>query len=113
MSQSIDGYKKLVDLRNEPYGLKDYLKTNNIKSARVLFAEKSKMLDAKLNYKNDQRYKMQVWKCESCGDLEDQPHLMICSVYQHIRSSLDLDKPNDLLKYFNEVMKIRITQKTK
>ena len=62
VSKIIYGYKKLIDLRNEPYGLNKYIKRINIKSAKLLFAEDSKMLDAKLNYKNDPRYKMQAWK---------------------------------------------------
>ena len=113
LNKCIDNYKKLVDLRDVPYGLKDYIKTNNIKSARLMFSEKSKMIDAKMNYKNDPRYKQQAWKCDSCGDLEDQSHLRICKAYQQVRNKLNLDNPNDLVQYFQEVMKIRIEKRKK
>ena len=44
--------------------------------------------------------------CDSCPSLqvESQTHVLVCDGYQKLRQGLDLNKQDDLIKYFREVL---------
>ena len=102
-------YKKLSfqKLSSEDYGLKSYIRTMNMSSARVFFAARAQMLvTVQHNYKNKPEYVANQWLCQ-CGEPDLQAHLETCSSYLHLQQGLDLKVDIDLVKFYQLVIKER------
>ena len=70
------------------------------------------MVELKTNTKG--RYKDGDYSCLGCGDkaaIENQSHVIRCPVYADIRNGLNFEKNEDLVKYFRQVMLIRMKAK--
>ena len=66
------------------------------------------MTNVKFNYKNDQNYSRELWKCDSCmSAIETQSHILYCPAYQELREGKSIDNDEDLVRYISEVFKIR------
>ena len=93
----------------ENFGLKLYFKNLTVTEARIKFRIKTKMIHAKLNFRNDRRNSQLNWICESCENscIESQSHIMWCEAYSYLRDGLDLKSDKDLVNYFTEVATIR------
>ena len=62
----------------------------------------------KRNYQNDRGYTRDQWKCDSCRTMIDtQSHVLWCHEYKNLRMEKDLKNDKDLVKYIQEVLKIR------
>ena len=105
--------KKLVNIKNEEIGkTKDYMKTKCIADCRIQFRMRTNMLQLKANMKGS--YKDGDYSCLGCGDkasVEDQSHVIRCPAYSDIRQGLDMEVDTDLVKYFRQVMLIRMKAK--
>ena len=99
---------KTKDLVNESFGFKDYLKNKNIYEARTGFKMKTRMLDVKMNYQHNPKHMKDLWQCDSCRSAVDtQSHVLYCEAYKTLREDKDINNPEDIIKYFSEVMRIR------
>ena len=77
---------KVEDLAKEKFETKEYIKTKNIHQARMMFKVRTKMLNVKMNFKNDPRNSQTLWRCESCQieAPETQAHVLYCPAYQSL-----------------------------
>ena len=102
-------YSKLMNknLEEESLQIKDYVESMKLRDARMLFRLRSGMVNAKMNRKNDRQYSMDLWRCNDCHSMDSQSHIMWCPAYAGLREGKDLKCDKDLVKYYQQVMKIR------
>ena len=72
----------------------------------------------KMDFMNDEIFKMQMWICEGCaklsynkntmGKLDTQQHILVCEGYSDLREGKELDKDQDLVGYFQAVIRRRM-----
>ena len=107
---SIEKSKKLnfEELKAEEFERKPYISTLNIHDARTKFALRSKMTKTiKLNFKNDPKYKKELWQCNDCTKIDSQEHILWCQAYAALRVDKNLDEDKDLTRYFQQVLRYR------
>ena len=74
-----------------------------------MFKVRTKMLNVKMNFKNDPRNSQTLWRCESCQieAPETQAHVLYCPAYQSLRTGKDINNMGDLVDYYTKVMLVR------
>ena len=60
-----------------------------------------------MNQRSDKLNSKQLWKCAECGNVDMQSHIVWCPFFASLREGNSLDSDIDLVKYFQEVLKIR------
>ena len=106
--KKIQKYSKMEETKDELFEQKDYLKKMNLEQIRTQFRIRTKMLDAKFNFKNKASYAEQNWLCDSCEKaVETQSHILWCPAYQNLRQDKDLNSDKDLVDYFMKVLDIK------
>ena len=106
----IKKYKKLdyKELVKEKFQTKPYLKNLNLADARLRFALRTRMtMTVQANYKGDQTFKSNGWKCQECQVLDTQEHVVRCPIYISLRNGKDLSSDRDIVEYFRRVIDIR------
>ena len=100
---------KLKDgpLVKEEFSRKDYIMDMNLTDAGTNFRLRSQTTNVKMNRKSDPGYSAQLWKCDGCGNLDTQCHIMWCPVFAPLREGLDVDNDKDVINYFQQVFKAR------
>ena len=61
----------------------------------------------KMNFPSDRVYSSDLWSCWHCPNIDTQAHIRHCPAYQHLRMDKNLDNDMDLVKFFQEVIKLR------
>ena len=109
LKSEMEEMSKVKELTEEAFERKDYMKTKNIHQARMMFKLRSRMLDVKMNYKKDPRNSKTLWRCESCQSEapETQAHVFHCPAYQSLRTGKDINKMEDVVSYYTQVMLVR------
>ena len=92
---------------DEKLSIKDYVRNMSLRNARMMFRIRSSMADVKMNKKSDKKYASELWKCDLCGNLDSQSHVLWCPAFSSLREGRSLDNDSDLVTYFHQVMKIR------
>ena len=106
--EEIQKYMKMSIMRSEESKKNEYIKTENISNAYTLFKHRSDMYDSKLNFKGNQKYKAENFKCDSCEtEDDDNLHVLYCSSYKELREDKDLANNKDLAEYLQKVLNIR------
>ena len=103
-------YSKLKNskLVTENFEMQGYIKTMNLVDARMNFRIRCSIVnDIKFNQRSNPEYARQLWLCDDCGNVDTQSHIMWCPSYATLREGLDVDDDKDVVKYFQNVMKIR------
>ena len=76
--------------------------------ARLKFALRTRMTKTvQANYKGDQKFKSNDWKCKECQVLDTQEHIVRCPTYRSLRNDKNLTNDKDLIDYFRKVIDIR------
>ena len=103
------GYSKLKEIGASKEGLevKDYIKKMSLRDSRTMFRIRSSMINVKMNRKSDKKFANDLWKCDYCKSLDSQSHILWCPAFSPLREGKSLDCDRDLVKYFQEVMRIR------
>jgi hypothetical protein len=79
----------------------------------MLFLIRTRMVDLKANFKNKPAFRKVGWLCKGFRrEVETNCHNMSGQAYEHVRQGLDLCSDTDLVKFFKEVMKIRMEKKS-
>ena len=79
-----------------------------VEDVRLKFRMETKMVDAKLNFKNKKNYSNELWQCYSCERaIESQSHLLWCPAYQQLREGKNMKDDKHLIAYIKKVLKIR------
>ena len=107
LKEEINIFEKLETLKGEEYGQKSYLKTMSMSEARTLFRIRTRMIRCKMNQSSDPYNKSSLWKCEDCGYVDTQRHILHCPAYQSLREGKYLDSDADIVSYFSAVLKLR------
>ena len=104
--------EKMRTIREEDWGLKDYVSKSNLWSIRKMWEARAYMLHVAGNYSHSRKYLATGWRCQACVSQvrEDQDHLGRCQGYSDLRQGLDLDRDNDMVKFFHLVMARRERQ---
>ena len=107
-------YKKinLESYDRQEFTMKEYLKTLNLKNARMIFRRNCGMIQTvRSNFKNDKRYKSEKYLCPDCRHLEipvshvDQQDLLTtCEGNRDLREGLELSNLSQLAEYFRRVI---------
>ena len=93
---------------NEKFEKKEYIDNLVPANARQMFKFRSKMFNAKFNYKSDKQYSHELWKCSSCqSSIETQEHVLFCPAYATLREGKNIDDDKDLSDYLKKVLLIR------
>ena len=111
-------FKKLSfdKLKEESYKIKPYLSNLNLADARLRFKINCEMTPTvKMNFQSDAEYSRDMWTCPGCstsGDVlgcrDTQRHILICPGYDSFRQDKDLSQDQDIVKYFQQVIKHRL-----
>ena len=108
--KKIDHQKKL----NENYELQEYLKTFNLKRARMRFALESQMVRYfKFNYMSDKNFERKNWSCDFCERVENKyspdsvNHATVCNEYENLRRNINLNDETHFVDYFINIVKMR------
>ena len=116
LKQQMKTYKKLKygPMVTETYEKKQYIDELSLERARELFKYRSEMFNVKFNYKNENKYKEDLWRCSSCQKcIETQTHVLFCEAYSPLREEKSLDSDSDLAEYLQKVLIIRDKLKVK
>ena len=101
-------YVKTLDIKDEKFETKDYLKSRNLNNIRTRFRYRMKMLKVKFNYKNIPAYSQTNWSCDSCEKaIDTQSHILWCPAYKELREGKNINDDDDLIDYIEKVMTIR------
>ena len=65
------------------------------------------MVPVKMNMKSNQKFASDLWKWDDCFSMDSQAHVLWCLAYAPLREGKNLDDDDDLIKYYQTVMKIR------
>ena len=113
------GYKKvdLDSLREDSFVKKSYFTAMNIHDARMRFKFSSRMLPTvKMNFQSDRKFMADLWTCSGCsqpgdanGYRDSQEHILVCEGYSRLREGKDLCSDDGLVKYFQEVISVRLS----
>ena len=106
----IKNYKKLnySEMKDEPFEVKQYLKTMTLTDARTMFSIKSQMTKTvQYHFRRDKGYTASMWSCVSCQKIDSINHIKVCPKYDHLRLGKDLNDDKDLVHYVQEVVAAR------
>ena len=107
LKEKITKLEKLESMQSESFGLKDYLKELSLEQARVLFRVRTRMVKCKLNQSSQRANKAKLWRCDDCGNIDSQSHILHCPAYQDLRTGKDLKSDIDVANYFKQVLSLR------
>ena len=79
-----------------------------LKESRTLFKHRCKITQyVKMNFRNDKEYSRKLWKCDKCGNMDTESHLLWCKSYINLRENLDFNQNKDLCKYLQKILVLR------
>ena len=97
--------------------VQDYLFGKSIDNTRMAFKIRCEMVEEiKGNFKD--KYKRQGGEealiCQDCdcGDVQTQSHCLVCPKWNDIRTGLELDRIDDMVKFFQQLLRERMDNKT-
>ena len=110
LTDQLKSYKKLDALKQNPKN--SYFKNLPLAEVRALFKYRCEMFDDKYNFKNNNKYKLEKYICDSClTETDTNLHVMECEAYSHLRLEKNLEDDHNLAKYLQKVLNIRLKQK--
>ena len=104
------GMTKMEGLTNQDCKLKEYMKGKALHDVRDTFRARTQLVEGiKGNYKNLHRGK--DMRCQGCMlEVDTQSHVLHCIEYEDLRGDMDMEKDEDMVKYFREVLKRRMKE---
>ena len=109
--EQIKRYKKLdfFQLRDEPFVIKPFFKTMNLKDCRTQFSLSTMTTRTiKTHFMSDKVFASQLWECESCKLRDTIFHIKMCPNYEHLREANNyLQSDLNIVHYFQQVIKHR------
>ena len=98
---------KCSRIREEQYGRKSYILTQNIKQCRSWFRTRFGLTDFAGNYSHSRKYFKTNWMCRCGSDREEESHIVSgkCEVYSDLMLQFgDLKDDENLVRYFQAVL---------
>ena len=95
-------------MKEEKFERKEYIEKLFVHEARTLFKHRCLMSRyVKMNYKSDPKYMKDNWKCNYCGRIDSESHILFCEQFKDLRNEKDLGNDKDLATYLYKVNMIR------
>ena len=95
-------------MKGETFDKQTYTYVMTMREAQTFFKYRSLMTDVKFNYKHNEKYSSELWRCDSCcTSIDTQSHVLWCPAYATMRQGKNLKDDMDLIEYITGVMKIR------
>ena len=95
-------------MASENFKIRPYISELTLSESRTMFKFRSQMTQyVKMNYKNEVQFSKSLWKCDRCGNVDTQSHLIWCPFYKQLRIGKDLQNNRDLCKYLHDIYKDR------
>ena len=66
-----------------------------------------------MNYKSDPKYMRDMWKCNYCGRIDSESHILFCELFKDLRNGKDLENDKDLATYLFKVNLISKREETR
>ena len=109
LKEKMSSYTKIEDgpQMKEKFEKRMYLNIYNVTDARLKFRMRSMMIPAKMNMRSKEPNSRTLWKCDDCGNVDTQGHILWCPAYSGLRQGRDLANDKDIVDYFREVLKHR------
>ena len=82
----------------------------SLSDARTFFRLRTRMIHCQMNQSSESKNSGSLWRCQDCGYVDTQTHIMHCPAYQNLRVDKSLDSDIDIVNYFKEVLKFREKQ---
>ena len=108
-------YKKIKadDYKSESCQIQSYMKTLNIKDARMRFKIRAQMTPTvQMNFMSDPVFTENLWSCQGCPGTDacrdTQTHILTCEGYSDLRINKNLDSDKGLVDYFDAVIRRRM-----
>ena len=98
---------KCSRIKDEEYGRKSYIQTQNIKQCRNWFRTRFGLKKIAGNYSHSKKHEKTNWMCRCGSEREVEGHIIRgqCEVYGDLRSQFgDLQEDNNLVQYFQAVL---------
>ena len=99
-------------LKSEVFEEQSYLRVMSMADARINFRIRSKMTHTNMNQQSDKAHAKSLWKCDECGNIDSQSHIVWCPFFADLREGKSLQNDDDLVEYFREVLNIREKRRT-
>ena len=116
IKEKMSNFKKIKNgkMMEESSETKDYIKNLFVHEARAVFKHRTCMTRyIQWNYKNDPRYIKNSWKCNFCGRIDSESHILFCEQFRDLRNGKDLQNDKDLATYLYKVNMIRKKEDSK
>ena len=99
----------LVEISQETYGMKDYIKELTYDQALTKFRLRAKVLPTvKTHFKCDKNFTRDLWSCSECSLLDTSNHLLnLCPKYEDLRKGKNFDNEEEVVIFFHEVIERR------
>ena len=93
---------------DEEFEVKPYLKKMKLHEAISIFSIRAMTTATiKSHQMSNKDFANKLWRCD-CGITDSISHVKGCSIFEEIRTTLDIENnESDLVKYFQEVIRIR------
>ena len=104
--EQLENSKKLKDILTEDFSRpQEYFNEKSIENGRMAFQIRSQMVkEIPANFKN--KYKEEDRLCKFCQEEKtlSQSHCVVCPAWEHQREGLELDKIEDLVIFYREIL---------
>ena len=110
LKSKANGKIKCARIFEETYGKKAYVSQSHIYKVRQMYKTRFGMHPFAGNFSKDFRFARTNWLCRCFEAIEDENHLLSgnCDIYGNIRAKYEnLDDDENLVKFFNEILKKR------
>ena len=107
MMQQFEGSRKLEDIKFDDFtNMQEYFNDRNLERARMKFKIRTKMVETiPCNFKNKYKNVPNGLKCKFCPDDMTQNHCLTCQGREQLREDLDITQLDDLVIYFQRILK--------
>ena len=118
LKDKISKSKKMMKHTDEDFSKpQDYLNEKSVENSRMAFRIRCEMVqDIRGNYKD--KYRRQggeiALECQDCltNEIQTQSHCLICPRWEKLREGLELNKLEDMVKYFQKLLSERMKSKS-
>ena len=119
LRDKIKRFEKMEHIKDEDFSqVQDYLKQKSIENTRTAFKIRCSMVeDIKGNFKSKYRRNggEEALLCQDCdcGEIQTQSHCLVCPKWEDIRTGLEMEKLEDVVKFFQKLLAERLKLKKK
>ena len=114
LKEKIKSSEKMEKVKDDDFSqVQEYLKGKSIENTRMAFKIRCNMVqDIKGNFTS--KYKRlggeEALLCQDCDcrEIQTQSHCLVCPKWEEIRTGLELDKIEDVVKFFQKLMVERL-----